>query len=54
MTDQKRPSLPKKILDLLVSHGVVKITHTGGIVLTLDVNQGGVTSSKVSVTEVLK
>lgn len=54
MTDEKKPSLAKKVLELLLSTGVVKVQHTGEITLTLHVNQGGVTSSKICVTETLK
>lgn len=54
MTDDKKPSLAKKVYELLISTGVVKTQHTGEIVLTLHVNQGGVTSSKICVTEALK
>jgi hypothetical protein len=53
MNEPKSP-ICKKILEFLVLAGVVKDKHTGEVSLTLHINQGGVTDSKVCVSERLK
>lgn len=50
----RKPSVSQQILKLLLDQGTVRREHTGSVLIELHVNQGGVTDSKVSVSERLK
>ena len=50
----RKPSVSKQILEILFIEGTVRKEHTGCVLIELHLNQGGVTDSKVSVTERLK
>lgn len=50
----RKPSVSKQILEILQLEGTVRKEHTGCVLIELHLNQGGVTDSKVSVSEKLK
>lgn len=51
---KKKPSISRKILDVLLIEGTVRKEHTGSVLIELHLNQGGVTDAKVSIVEKLK
>jgi hypothetical protein len=50
----RKPSVSKRILEILHSEGTVRKEHTGCVLIELHLNQGGVTDAKVNVSEKLK